>query len=124
LAGAFGALAIVVVTVGVYGIITYMVVSRRQEIGIRLSLGSTRAQIATLVLRESLRLLILGLVIGIPSTMLSMRAASALLFGLSPTDIATMIAAATVLGAAASLAAGIPAWRASRVDPQVALRCE
>ena len=113
-----------VVTVGVYGIITYMVVSRRQEIGIRLSLGSTRAQIATLVLRDSLRLLILGLVIGIPSTMLSMRAASALLFGLSPTDIATMIAAATVLGAAASLAAGIPAWRASRVDPQVALRCE
>jgi predicted permease len=124
LAGAFGVLAIVMVTVGLYGIIAYMVVSRRQEIGIRLSLGSTRTQIVTLVLRDSLWLLALGLLIGVPATALAMRAASTLLFGLSPTDLATMAAAASLLATAAGLAGGIPAWRASRVDPQIALRCE
>jgi predicted permease len=124
LAGAFGVLAIVVVTVGLYGIIAYMVVSRRQEIGIRLSLGSTRSQIVMLVLRDSLWLLALGLLVGVPATALAMRAASALLFGLSPTDLATMAAATSLLAAAAGLAGSIPAWRASRVDPQVALRCE
>jgi putative ABC transport system permease protein len=124
LAGAFGVLAIVMVTVGLYGIIAYMVVSRRQEIGIRLSLGSTRSQIVRLVLRESLWLLVLGLSVGVPATALAMRAASTLLFGLSPTDLATMAAATSLLAAAAGLAGTIPAWRASRVDPQVALRCE
>ena len=124
LAGAFGVLAIVMVTVGLYGIIAYMVVSRRQEIGIRLSLGSTRSQIVMLVLRDSLWLLALGLLVGVPATALAMRAASALLFGLSPTDLATMAAGTSLLAAAAGLAGSIPAWRASRVDPQVALRCE
>jgi len=124
LAGAFGVLAIVMVMVGLYGIIAYMVVNRRQEIGIRLSLGSTRSQIVMLVLRDSLRLLALGLLVGVPATALAMRAASALLFGLSPTDLATMAAATSLLAAAAGLAGSIPAWRASRVDPQVALRCE
>jgi predicted permease len=124
LAGAFGVLAIVMVTVGLYGIIAYMVVSRRQEIGIRLSLGSTRSQIVMLVLRDSLWLLALGLLVGVPATALAMRAAKTLLFGLSPTDIATMVAASVLLGVAAGLAGSIPAWRASRVDPQVALRFE
>jgi len=116
LAGAFGVLAMVMVTLGLYGIIAYTVVSRRQEIGIRLSLGSTRRQIVRLILRDSLWLLALGL--------LAMRTARTLLFGLSPTDLTTMVAASSLLGAAAGLAASIPAWRASRVDPQVALRSE
>jgi predicted permease len=124
LAGAFGALAIVIVTVGLYGIIAYTVVSRRHEFGIRLSLGSTRAQIVTLVLRDSVWLLALGLLIGVPVTALAMRTATTLLFGLSPTDVPTMIAATSLLCVAAGLAGSIPAWRASRVDPQVALRCE
>jgi hypothetical protein len=68
LAGAFGVLAIVMVTIGLYGIIAYMVVCRRQEIGIRLSLGSTRSQIVALVLRDSLRLLAVGLFLGVPIT--------------------------------------------------------
>ena len=122
--GAFGVLAMVMVTVGLYGIIAYLVVSRRQEIGIRLSLGSTRTQIVTLVLRDSLWLLALGLLVGVPATALAMRAASTLLFDLSPTDLTTMAAATCLLAAAAGLAGSIPAWRASRVDPQVALRCE
>jgi putative ABC transport system permease protein len=124
LAGAFGVLAIVIVTVGLYGIIAYIVVSRTQEIGIRLSLGSTRAQIVTLVLRDSFWLLALGLIVGVPVTVLGMRTAGTLLFGLSPTDVATMAAASSLLAAAAALASTIPAWRAARVDPQVALRCE
>lgn len=124
LAGAFGMLAIVMVTVGLYGIIAYLAVSRRQEIGIRLSLGSTRAQIVMLVLRDSLSLLALGLLIGLPLAAAAMRGASTLLFGLSPTDLTTMIGAAGVLAAAAGLAGAIPAWRAARVDPQVALRCD
>ena len=124
LAGAFGVLAIVMVTVGLYGIIAYLAVSRRHEIGIRLSLGSTRAQIVALVLRDSLWLLALGLLIGVPLAAAAMRGASTLLFGLSATDLTTMIGAAGVLAAAAGLAGSIPAWRAARVDPQVALRCD
>ena len=124
LAGAFGALAIVIVMVGLYGIIAYIVVSRTQEIGIRLSLGSTRGQIVKLVLRDTLWLLAVGLLAGIPLAVLAMRAASTLLFGLSPTDLTTMAVAAVLLGAAAGLAGTIPAWRAARVDPQLALRCE
>src|SRR5438045_2966301 len=93
LAGAFGVLAIVMVTVGLYGIIAYLVVSRRNEIGIRLALGSSRAQIVMLVLRDSLWMLALGLLIGLPLAVAAMRGASALLFGLSPTDLPTMVGA-------------------------------
>lgn len=122
LAGAFGVLAVVMATVGLYGIIAYLTVSRRHEIGIRLSLGSTRAQIVMLVLRDSLWLLALGLLIGLPLAAVAMRAASALLFGLSATDLTTIIGATAVLAVAAGLAGSIPAWRAARVDPHVALR--
>ena len=83
LAGAFGILAMALVTVGLYGIIAYLAVSRRNEIGIRLSLGSTRAQIVGLVLRDNLLLMGAGLAIGLPLAVAAMRGASALLFGLS-----------------------------------------
>jgi putative ABC transport system permease protein len=124
LAGAFGVLAIVMVTVGLYGIVAYLAVSRRTEIGIRLSLGSTRAQIVMLVLRDSLRLLALGVLIGVPVAAEAMRGASALLFGLSPTDLTTMLGATALLAVVAGLAGSIPAWRAARVNPDIALRCE
>ena len=124
LAGAFGVLAIVMVTVGLYGIIAYLAVSRRNEIGIRLSLGSTRGQIVRLVLRDSLWPLAGGLVIGLPLAATVMRGASSLLFGLSPTDLTTMAVATAVLAASAVLAGSIPAWRAARVDPAIALRRE
>jgi predicted permease len=122
LAGAFGVLAIILVIVGLYGIIAYLAVSRRHEIGIRLSLGSTRAQIVMLVLRDSLWPLAGGLLIGLPLAAATMRSASALLFGLSPTDLTTVAAAACVLAAAAALAGSIPAWHATRVRPDIALR--
>ena len=124
LAGAFGVLAIIIVTIGLYGIIAYLTVGRRHEIGIRLSLGSTRAQIVMLVLRDSLWLLALGLLVGLPLAAATMRGASTFLFGLSPTDLTTMVVAAGVLAAVAGLAGSIPAWRAARVSPDIALRCD
>lgn len=124
LAGAFGVLAIVMVTVGLYGIIAYLTVSRRSEIGIRLSLGSTRAQIVMLVLRDSLWPLAGGLLMGLPLAAAAMRDASSFLFGLSPTDVTTLVGATLVLAVAAALAGSVPAWRAARVDPGIALRCD
>ena len=119
-----GVLAITLVTVGVYGIIAYLVVSRRHEIGIRLSLGSTRAQIVMLVLRDSLWLLAIGLMIGLPLAAVTMRGAGTLLYGLTPTDMTTVAGATCLLASAAGLAGFVPAWRAARVSPDVALRCD
>jgi putative ABC transport system permease protein len=124
LAGAFGILALTLVTVGLYGIIAYLVVSRRSEIGIRLALGSTRARIVGLVLRDNLLLMGAGLAIGLPLAVAAMRGASALLFGLAPTDAPTVLGATSLLASAGVLAAALPAWRAARTRPDVALRCE
>ncbi len=124
LAGAFGILAIVLVTVGLYGMIAYLAVSRRNEIGIRLSLGSTRAQIVALVLRDSLWLLATGVAIGLPLAAATMRGLSSLLFGLSATDLPTVAGATCLLAAAAVPASCVPAWRAAGVSPDIALRCE
>jgi predicted permease len=124
LAGAFGILALIIVTIGLYGIIAYLTASRRHEIGIRLSLGSTRGQIVMLVLRESAWLLALGLLLGLPLAAMTLRGASTFLFGLSPTDLTTMVVAASVLAAVAGLAGSVPAWRAARVKPGIALRSE
>ena len=124
LAGAFGGLALVVVVVGLYGIIAYLAASRRNEIGIRLSLGATRTQIARLVLRANVALLAVGLAIGVPLTLAATRAAGALLFGLTPMDVPTIAVAAALLAVAATAAAALPAWRAARTRPEVALRCE
>jgi putative ABC transport system permease protein len=124
LAGAFGVLAIAMATVGLYGIIAYLAVSRRQEIGIRLSLGSTRGQIVRLVLGDSFWPLAAGVLIGLPLAAVAMRAAGTLLFGLSPTDPPTLFGAAALLAVAGAVAGAVPAWRAARVDPGIALRCD
>ena len=124
LAGAFGVLAMALVVVGLYGIVAYLAVSRRNEIGIRLSLGATRAQILRLLLRENLWLLGVGFAIGLPLTVAVMRSADALLFGLTPMDGPTVVAATGLLASAGLLAGALPAWRAARIRPEVALRCE
>ena len=107
-----------------YGIIAYLTVSRRNEIGIRLSLGSTRAQIVMMVLRQNFWLLATGLAIGLPLAAAATLGARTLLFGLTPTDIPTLAAATCLLASAAALAGGIPAWRAARIRPEAALRCD
>jgi hypothetical protein len=124
LAGTFGILAMALVTVGLYGLIAYLAVSRRHEIGIRLSLGSTRAQIVRLLLRDNLLLLGAGLAIGLPLAVIAMRGTGTLLFGLSPTSARGLMEATFLLAAAGLVAAPIPAWRAARIRLDEALRCE
>jgi len=124
LAGAFGALAIAIVAIGVYGIIAYLVVSRRSEIAIRVSLGATSRQILRLVLRDTVWPLAAGLFAGIPLAVATTQMAHAMLFGLSPADPPTMAGALGLLIGAGGLAASLPAWRATRLDPNVVLRAE
>jgi putative ABC transport system permease protein len=124
LAGAFGALAIAIVAIGVYGIIAYLVVSRRNEIAIRVSLGATSRQILRLILRDTVGPLAAGLSAGIPLAVAMTQTVRAMLFGLSPADLPTMAGALGLLVATSGLAAALPAWRATRLDPHVVLRAE
>jgi predicted permease len=122
LAGAFGLLAAVLATLGLYGVIAYMVARRRNEIGVRVALGADRGRVVRLVLREALLLLGVGLVIGTGLALWAGRAAGALLFGLKPYDPPTMIMAIVLLAGVALLASYLPALRASRMEPMSALR--
>ena len=105
LAGVFAILAMALVIVGLYGIVAYLASSRRNEIGIRLALGSTRGQIVRLVLRDNLWMMAAGIVIGLPLAIGAMRAARALLYGLSPTDGGIAAGATCLLAVAGVLAA-------------------
>ncbi|HEY6402531.1 MAG TPA: ABC transporter permease [Blastocatellia bacterium] len=122
LAGSFGVLAAALAMIGLYGVISYMVLRRRNEIGIRMALGASRADIVILILREMAALLLIGLGIGTVISLAAARGADALLFGLAPHDVPTLLASACLLAVVAGLASFLPALRASRVDPMVALR--
>jgi putative ABC transport system permease protein len=124
LSGFFGALAVVLAVVGLYGVISYMVARRRNEIGIRMSLGATRGSIVVLVLRESLLLLGVGMTIGMVLALSSSQAAGSLLFGLKPYDATTLLLAVSVLAAVALAATYVPARRAAKLDAVKALRHE
>lgn len=124
LAGFFGALAAVLATIGLYGVVSDMVVNRRGEIGIRLALGATGADIVRLMLRETAWLLSVGLTAGVLGCVPVARSAAVLLFGISPHDTPTLVTAAAALALTAGLAGYVPARRAARVDPMLALRAE
>jgi ABC-type antimicrobial peptide transport system permease subunit len=124
LTGALGALAAMLAVIGLYGVISYTVARRRNEIGIRLALGASRRRVVLLVLRETMLLLLAGLMVGIAISLAATRVASSLLFGLSPHDAPTLIASASLLATSALLGSYIPALRASRVDPMATLREE
>jgi putative ABC transport system permease protein len=124
LSGFFGILAVLLATVGLYGVIAYMVERRTSEIGIRMALGADHGSIVRLVLREASVLLGAGLVIGTALSLAGSRAAATMLFGLKPTDFVTYVLAATSLSAVAGLASFLPARRAAQVDPMAALRNE
>ncbi len=124
LSGFFGGLAVLLAVIGLYGVISYMVARRRNEIGIRMSLGAGRRAIIALVLRESFWLLSIGLTLGVALSLAASRAATSLLFGLKPYDAATLIMATVILAVIALAASYIPALRASKLDPMDALRNE
>jgi putative ABC transport system permease protein len=124
LAAAFAGLALLLAAIGIYGVMSYVVSQRQTEIGVRMALGAPAAQVFRLVIGDGLRLSAIGVVIGAAGALLVARALASLLFGVRPTDPVVLAGAAAVLLAVAALASVVPAWRATRVDPMVALRSE
>jgi predicted permease len=120
----FGILAALLAAIGLYGVMAYAVASRTRELGIRLALGAEPRNIRWLVLRETLRLVALGMLIGLSVALAGTRLIASLLFGLTPTDPLTIALASLLMLAVAALAGYLPARKASRVDPMTALRCE
>jgi len=110
--------------VGLYGVLSYFVAQRRNEIGIRIAVGANRWQVIRLVLRDTAAMLVSGVVVGTVLALVSGRAATAMLFGLKPYDVATLVFAVALLTVIAVLASLLPALRASRLDPVAALRAE
>ncbi|HLV94514.1 MAG TPA: ABC transporter permease [Candidatus Acidoferrales bacterium] len=124
LSSLFGLLAMILVCVGLYGLVAYSVVRRTHEIGVRAALGARPAQILQLVVRQGLLPTLAGIAVGLGVAAGAARYLRAMLFEVRPVDLPTLIAIAILLGAVASLASYIPARRATRVDPMVALRHE
>src|ERR1700687_4029357 len=122
LAGFFGVIAAILAAIGLYGLISYIVQRRTHEIGIRVALGATRSSVMALVLRETALLIVAGLAVGVPACLITGRSTASLLFGLSPNDASTLVAAASLLTAIAAGASVAPAWRAACIDPMRALR--
>jgi len=124
LSGFFGVLALLLASIGLYGILSYGVASRTNEIGIRMALGAGVPQVLRLIMREAVVLVVIGVALGAPAVLMLAQFASSLLYNLSPTDPVSLIAAAMVLLLVSVVAAYLPARRASKVDPLIALRYE
>jgi putative ABC transport system permease protein len=124
LLAAFAFLALTLAIVGVYGVISYAVTERTNEIGVRIAMGALSQDILRLVLREALLLAIVALAIGLAASLALSRLLASLLFEMKPSDPVTLATACGVILVAAASAALVPARRATRVDPMVALRYE
>jgi putative ABC transport system permease protein len=124
LLGAFAGMALMLSAVGLYGVISYGVARRTHEVGIRMALGATHADVLRVVVGQGMKVVAIGLTLGIGLALLLTRLISSLLYGVRPTDTATFAVASLGLVVVAFLATYIPARRAMRVDPMVALRHE
>jgi len=124
LANAFGGVALFLATLGIYGVLAYLVAQRTREIGIRVALGSTRASILQLVLREGLQLVVVGLLLGIVGAVSMQKAIASEIYGVRPLDPLVLASVMALLAVVALAACAVPARRAMRVDPIVALRSE
>jgi predicted permease len=120
----FGILAAFMVCIGIYGLLSYAVARRTSEIGVRMALGARRSNVLWLILREILWLVAIGIVIGIPVALEGSRMVVKLLYGLSPADPVSLLAAVAMLIAISALAGYVPARKASLTEPTAALRCE
>jgi putative ABC transport system permease protein len=110
--------------IGTYGVLSYMVVERRREIGIRMALGADQANVLGHIMKQGLTLTVMGIAAGLGGAFALNRLVASLLFGVQPTDLMTMIAVVATITFVAAVACWLPAWRASRVDPNIVLRAE
>ncbi len=122
LLGAFAGLALLLAAIGTYAVLSYMVAERRREIGIRMALGADQSSVMAQVMKQGLTLTTIGIVAGLAGAFGLNRLIASLLFGVEPTDPTTMVAVVATITLVAAVACWLPAWRASRVDPNVVLR--
>jgi putative ABC transport system permease protein len=120
--GAFGLLGLVLAAVGVFGVVSYSVSQRTQEIGIRTALGAQRSNVLGMILKQGMSMSLIGTVIGIVLSFLLFRGLGSMLYGVKSTDFVTLGAVSAILLAVAFAASYVPALRAIRVDPVLALR--
>jgi len=124
LIGTFAVVELVLAAVGIYGVISYITAQRTREFGIRIALGATRDRVISEVLRRGVRLTVIGSAVGLIGAFVATQSLSALLFEISPLDPVSYFAAVALLGLLSVCACLVPAWRASRVDPIIAMQSE
>ncbi len=122
LLGAFAAVGLLLAAIGIYGVMSQGVSSRTREIGVRMAIGAGRRQVLTMVLRQAMTLVVIGLAVGVTGALALARVVTRLLFGISALDPVTFVGVCLLLTAVAMIASYVPAWRASRLDPIKALR--
>ena len=124
ISGFFGTVALLLASIGLYGIMSYIVARRRKEIGVRVALGAEQSRIIRMVLGDVSRMVVAGAVLGVALSFAALRLVSSFLYGVGAGDPRTLAFSAMTLGAVAVGAALVPAWRASRVDPAAVLRVD